>query len=150
MQEQTLGALRETIRKREEKGEPVTRLLLNYHQRFSLPFGTLVFCTLAIPLSLLSQRAIRYTGFSLSILVVLLYYVFMQIGTGLILSGSVPVVLGAWLPNLVLGALGIYLLWKKAAEKPTRILDGYAQSIQWIQDVIRKRVQTDGHTKRSA
>jgi lipopolysaccharide export LptBFGC system permease protein LptF len=103
-----------------------------------MPLGTLVFCTLAIPLSLISQRSVRYTGFSLSIVVVLCYYVFMQLGSGLILAGKIPVILGAWLPNIVLGLLGVYLLWKKAEEKPTRILDSYANSIQAIQETLQR------------
>jgi lipopolysaccharide export system permease protein len=138
MQELTLGELDEKIRETSEKGEDTRKLLLNYHQRFSMPLGTLVFCTLAIPLSLISQRSVRYTGFSLSIAVVLFYYVFMQLGNGLILAGKIPVMLGAWLPNIVMGTLGVYLLWKKAEEKPTRILDRYAAAIQGGQDLLRR------------
>jgi len=145
-EELTLGGLKERIREVSEQGGDVRRLLMDYHQRFSLPFGALVFCTLAIPLSLLSQRAVRYTGFSLSIAVVLFYYVFMQVGTGLILAKKAPPLLGAWLPNIVLGALGVYLLWKKAEEKPTKILDAYADAVQRIQDAIRKRVQSERET----
>jgi lipopolysaccharide export system permease protein len=138
LQELTLPELKERIRERAEKGEDTRKLLLNFHERFALPFGTLIFCTIGIPLSLLSQRAVRYTGFSLSIGVVLLYYVLLQLGTGLILAGRVPVFLGAWIPNLVLGAFGGYLLWKKAGERPTRILDGYAEVVQHLQDMIKK------------
>jgi lipopolysaccharide export LptBFGC system permease protein LptF len=137
-QELTLPELREKIREQAGKGEAARKLLLNYHERFALPFGTLVFCTLGIPLSLLSQRSVRYTGFTLSIGVVLLYYVFLQLGTGLILAGRIPVVLGAWLPNLLLGSLGFYLLWKKAGERPTRILDGYADVAERFVDRLKQ------------
>jgi lipopolysaccharide export system permease protein len=138
VQELTLPELQEKIREQAGKGEDVRRLLLDYHERFALPFGTLVFCTLGIPLSLLSQRSVRYTGFTLSIGVVLLYYVLLQLGTGLILAGKTPVVLGAWLPNVILGTLGLYLLWKKAGERPTRILDGYADAAERIADRLKR------------
>ena len=137
--ELTLPELADRIRQRSEKGEEVNRLLLNYHERFALPLGTLVFCTLGVPLALLSQRAGRYTGFSLSVGIVLLYYVLLQLGTGLVLTGRLPVFLGVWTPNLVLGVLGVALLWKKAAERPTRILDGYADAVHWLQETIRNR-----------
>jgi len=138
-EELTLGELEDRIRQRAGNGEDVRKLLLNYHQRFALPFGTLVFCTLGVPLSLLSHRAVRYTGFSLSVGVVLLYYVLLQLGSGLVLAGRLPVILGVWIPNLVLGALGGLLLWKKAAERPTRILDGYADAVQRVQEAVRAR-----------
>ena len=138
-QELTLAELRNRIQERSRKGEDVRRLLLNYHERFALPVGTLVFCTLGIPLALLSQRAGRYTGFSLSVGIVLLYYVLFQLGTSLVLTGRVPVMLGVWIPNLVLGVLGVMLLWKRAAERPSRVLDGYANAVQRLQEVLRNR-----------
>jgi len=138
VEEQTLGELEERIRLASERGEDTRKLLINYHQRFALPLGTLVFCTLAVPLSLISHRSVRYTGFSLSIAVVLFYYVCMQLGNGLILTGRIPVMLGAWLPNLVLGALGVYLLWKKAGERPTRILDRYADAVQVLGETVQR------------
>ncbi len=141
VQELTLPELQERIRVRAEKGEDTKKLLLNFHERFALPFGTLIFCTIGIPLSLLSQRAVRYTGFSLSIGVVLLYYVLLQLGTFLILAGTIPVMLGAWIPNLVMGGLGGYLLWKKAGERPTRLLDGYADAVLRLQELLKRRLR---------
>ena len=141
MQELTLPELREDIRKRSDKGEDVRRWLLSFHQRLSLPFGALVLCTLGIPLSLLSQRAVRYTGFSLSIVVILMYYILLQVGAGLVHAGRAPAWLGAWIPNLVLGVMGLYLLWKKAEEKPVKILEWYAQAVQDIQEAISRRIR---------
>jgi lipopolysaccharide export system permease protein len=142
IEELTLPELGAEIRSRAGRGEKVARLQLNYHQRLALPFGALVFCMLGIPLSLLSQRAVRYTGFSLSIVVILLYYVLLQAGTGLVLADGVPAALGAWLPNLLLGALGFYLLRRTAEEKSLGILERYAETIQNLQEAIRRRLRS--------
>jgi len=141
LEELTLPELEARIRAWTAEGKDTKKLLLNLHERFALPLGTLIFCTIGIPLSLLSQRAVRYTGFSLSIVVVLLYYVLLQVGTGLVLAGSVPVMLGVWLPNAVMGVLGVYLLWKKAGERPTRILDVYADAVQRMQEAMKNRLR---------
>ncbi len=141
VEELTLSELRNSIRDRSEKGEDVRRASLSYHQRLALPFGALVLCTLGIPLALLSQRAVRYTGFSLSIVVILMYYVLLQAGAGMVNAGKIPSVVAAWIPNVLLGVLGIYLLWKKAEEKPLKILELYAQAVQDLQDTIRKWTQ---------
>lgn len=142
MEEMTLPELRADIRNRSEKGEDIKRVLLSFHQRLSLPFGALVMCTLGIPLSMLSQRAVRYTGFSLSIVVIMMYYVLMQVGAGLVHAERIPAWLGAWTPNMVLGVLGLYLLWKKAEEKPLKILEGYAQAVQDLQEAARRRLRS--------
>jgi lipopolysaccharide export system permease protein len=141
MEEFTLPELREEIREQQAEGKDVRKLRLNYQQRLALPFGALVFCALGVPLALLSQQAVRYTGFSLSIGVVLLYYILMQAGSGLTFAGRIPALLGAWLPNLALGTLGVYLMWRKAEEKPVRILEAYAQLVQDLQTAIRRRLQ---------
>ena len=70
-----------------------------------------------------------------------MYYVLLQAGAGLVHAGKIPAVFGAWIPNGVLGSLGIYLLWRKAQEKPLRILEGYAQAVQDLQEAVRRWTQ---------
>jgi len=139
MEELDLPELRQEILEGDHDEKEARKLLLNYHQRFAFPFAVLVFCTLGVPLALLSQQAVRYTGFSLSIVVMLLFFVLMQTGSGLAFAGTVPPFLGAWLPNLVLGTIGVYLMWRKAEEKPLKMLDAYAQFVRDLQEAIRRR-----------
>jgi lipopolysaccharide export system permease protein len=139
MEEMTLPELRQEILKGGHELKQERKLLLNYHQRLAFPCAALVFCALGVPLALLSQQAVRYTGFSLSIVVMLLFFVLMQAGSGLTFAGYVPAAVGAWLPNLVLGTMGVYLTWRKAEEKPLRLLDAYAQLVRDIQEAVRRR-----------
>lgn len=140
MEELTMDELRAAIASRSKAGEPTKKYEINYHRRYALPFGALVFCTLGVPLALLSPRAVRYTGFSLSLVVVLMYFVLLQAGSALVETDILPALVGAWLPNIVLGALGVYLLWKKAEEKPLRWLEAYANLVQDLVDWIRRRL----------
>ena len=135
----TLPELRKEILEEPHGEKEAQKLRLNYHQRLAFPFAALVFCTMGVPLALLSQHAVRYTGFSLSILVMLLFFVLMQAGSGLTFAGHIPAALGAWLPNLVLGAMGVYLTWRKAEEKPLKVLDAYAQLVRDLQDALQRR-----------
>jgi hypothetical protein len=77
----------------------------------------------------------------LSIVVMLLFFVLMQAGSALTFSGAVPAFLGAWLPNLILGTMGVYLTWRKAEEKPLKILDAYAQLVRDVQEGLRRRLR---------
>lgn len=144
MEEMTLPELGHKIRSESHDEKEARKLRFNYHQRIALPFGAIVFCTLAVPLALLAQRAVRYTGFSLSIVLMILYFVLMQAGSGLAFAGILPAFLGAWLPNLVMGTLGVYLTWRKAEEKPVRLLEVYAQTVQDLQEALRRRFQARG------
>jgi lipopolysaccharide export system permease protein len=139
MEEMTLPELRQEIMKGGHEEKEGRKLLLNYHQRLAFPCAALVFCALGVPLALLSQQAVRYTGFSLSIVVMLLFFILMQLGSGLTFAGHIPPLLGAWLPNLILGTLGGYLTWRKAEEKPLKVLDAYAQLIRDIQEAVQRR-----------
>jgi lipopolysaccharide export LptBFGC system permease protein LptF len=140
-EELTLPELRRELREGPPSEDEARRLGLNYHQRIAFPFAALVFCTLGVPLALLSHQAVRYTGFSLSIVVMLLFFVLMQAGSALAFSGTVPTFLGAWLPNLVLGTMGVYLTWRKAEEKPLKVLDAYAQLVRDVQEGLRRRLR---------
>jgi lipopolysaccharide export system permease protein len=139
MEELTLPELRKEILEGTHDKKEALKLGLNYHQRLAFPFAAIVFCTLGVPLALLSQQAGRYTGFSLSIVVMLLFFVLMQVGSGLTFSGYIPASLGAWLPNLVLGTMGVYLTWRKAEEKPLKVLDAYAQLVRNLQEAVQRR-----------
>ena len=91
---------------------------LEYHSRLALPFSCLVFTLLAMPLGIQNRRSGKAAGFSLSIGVLLLYYLalsaFRTLGERLILAPA----LACWAPNLVFLMLGVYLFYKTAAEEP--------------------------------
>ena len=139
MEEMTLPELRKKIREGAVEEKKARKLRLHYYRRLALPFAALVFCTLGVPLALLSQQAGRYTGFSLSIVVMLLFFVLMQAGSGLTFGGYIPAFVGAWFPNLILGTMGIYLTWKKAEEKPSKILEAYAQLTRDLREAVHRR-----------
>jgi lipopolysaccharide export system permease protein len=93
-------------------------LLLEYHSRLALPFACLVFALLALPLGIQNKRSGKAAGFSLSIGVILLYYVTLSACKTLGDKGVLPPALACWTPNLLFLMLGVYLLRKAAAEEP--------------------------------
>lgn len=78
-------------------------------QRMSLPFSCLVFGLFGIPLGLRPQRTNTSIGLGLSLVFILFYYVLMTLGRSLGINGVVSPMLAAWLPNIVFGAIGIFL-----------------------------------------
>jgi lipopolysaccharide export system permease protein len=78
---------------------------LQLHRRFSLPAATLVFGLLIVPLFLARAHFSRSGGGLLGILATLVYYGLAQLGDSLVYDGTFGAALGAWLPNVALGAI---------------------------------------------
>jgi lipopolysaccharide export system permease protein len=84
------------------------------YQRYTIPFASLVFALIAVPLGLQPNRTSSSIGFGLSVVIILVYYTVMTISTTLGKGGSIPPVIGAWLPNVLGTIIGLYLLRKAA------------------------------------
>ncbi|MGE0822386.1 MAG: LptF/LptG family permease [Candidatus Binatia bacterium] len=81
-----------------------------WHHRLAYPFASLCFGLLAVPLVLAGQRFSGAAGGVTGLVVTVLYYGLLQLGTGLIQTGATSVVLGVWLPNTTITLLGLSLL----------------------------------------
>jgi lipopolysaccharide export system permease protein len=83
---------------------------LHLYTKISLPFSSIVFALIGLPLGIQPNRSGGSIGFGLSILIILVYYVIMTLGRAMGESGSLPPILAAWLPNIVIGGVGVWLL----------------------------------------
>ncbi len=84
------------------------------HKKFALPVACIVFGLLALPLGYTLRRGGgRSSGFALSVPIILAYWVLLSNGEEAARVGSLPPALSMWLPNLLLGGLGIVFLWRR-------------------------------------
>jgi LPS export ABC transporter permease LptG/LPS export ABC transporter permease LptF len=87
------------------------------HKRFSLPFVCFLFAFLALPLGISTQRGGRTSGFTLSLVIILIYYILITGGEKAAVEGRLPAWLGLWGPNLILLALSFYLFIQESKEE---------------------------------
>jgi lipopolysaccharide export LptBFGC system permease protein LptF len=87
----------------------VLPLRYEYAFRMALPFGCLVFAIVSAPLTVRFARGGSMVGILVAFCVLFFFYDFLVIGQKLALSGAVPPELAAWLPDILFGALGIYM-----------------------------------------
>src|SRR5258706_251367 len=80
------------------------------HKKFSIPFACITFGVLGLPLGITNRRGGKSSGFSLSIAIILFYYVTINNGEALAAAGKIPPFIGMWAANIILLSLGIYLL----------------------------------------
>ena len=114
VEEMSLAQLREHISLKEEEGENVDELLIDYHHRFAIPFASFIFAIVGASLGLQRSRSGSSIGLGFSILIVFIYYILMTVGSALGQSGTLVPWLGAWLQNFVFGVVGFALLFKAA------------------------------------
>jgi len=85
-------------------------MIIELHSRFAFPCATFVFAILALPLGLSNRRSGKNSGFTISILVLLIYYILLSFLQTLAEKGGISPLLAVWLPNLIFLSLGLLLL----------------------------------------
>lgn len=104
-------------------GNPATtsttrlKMQAELHSRFAFPFASIVFAVLAIPLGLQNRRSGKSAGFSISIAILLAYYLMLSLLRTLAERGNIPPALALWLPNLVFLSVGWLLLRMASLER---------------------------------
>ena len=94
---------------------------MQLHEKFSIPFACLSLGLLAFPLGVQSNSLQKSSGFSLGVFFFLLYYFFLAAGWSAGETGNFPPGLAMWLPNIIMGCAGIFLLVRNAKEKPVQM-----------------------------
>jgi len=94
------------------------------HRRLALPFASLVFALLALPLGVSRVRSGKGAGFALSLGIVLAYWLIFTVGLEQAREGRVPVALGIWGANIIVFAWMIvsYLLMRSPSRTPWWVL----------------------------
>ncbi len=80
-----------------------------FMRRLAEPFANLVLLLVALPLSLGWARG-RGVAFGLSLVVTLAWYLLSTVGQFAAQSGTLPVTVGPWIANAVMGGIGLILL----------------------------------------
>ena len=86
-------------------------------KKYALPFVCWIFVLLSLPLGASTRKGGRTSGFTLSILIILIYWTAFTAGVNLSLNGRVSPFLGIWGGNILLGAVSLILFAAMAREK---------------------------------
>jgi lipopolysaccharide export system permease protein len=121
--------------------EPKLRrdMRLEFHRRFSLPFACFVFALAGVPLGIQNQRSGKAAGFSLSIGVLLTYYIILSAGKTLGEREVLHPAAAVWAPNLFFLAFGIYLFRMTAAEQRILLFEIIPGAVKWVRTWLDRR-----------
>ncbi len=135
--EMTLGELRDAIAAKRNTDGDANELLVEFHRKFALPFACLVFGLIAVPLGLQPVRAVRSRGFSVSLALLFVYYLLLTAGETMAEKGTLPPMVGLWMPNAFFTLIGLALFQSAAREKPWGIAGRLGQRLALLR---QKRV----------
>jgi len=109
---------------------------IEFHWRLALPFACFAFALLGLPLGISTNRGGRSTGLVLSVILMFAYYLALVGGTRITGQGTFSPMIGAWLPNIVFMALGVFLLTRADRQHENRVIATLAGGTQWIKSKL--------------
>ncbi len=125
----SLSELLTHISSNKKKDAKFYSALMELHRKFSIPFACFALGILAVPLGIQSKHAKRSFGLVTGLVFFLLYYLMLSAGLVFGKTGACPPALGMWLPDIIMGSLGIYLLAKIEGQQRslTKLLPGFVK-----------------------
>jgi len=136
--EMYLPELKEKIRRTSPNEKKYYNYQIEYYKKFSLPFACLVLGLIAFPLGLQSKVAGRPWAVILGGAVFFIYYLFLSLAFSLGERGTLPPIIGLWLPNIIVGLIGIYLFRLTYLEKELTWLIRLKQAAAWLKEKVKK------------
>ncbi len=92
--------------------------MVELNRRLSIPFACLIFGLLGPALSTRIGKTGRLGGFSLSLTILILYYVLLILGEGLVKAEKLPPFWGGWIPNIVFSVVAILFFYMAYRDWP--------------------------------
>ncbi len=81
------------------------------HKRLALPAACVVFALLGVAFGISNVRTGRSLGLLIGLAITVCYYLLALSGEHAALSGKLPVWLGVWMANIILAALGAFMIF---------------------------------------
>jgi len=120
-EEMSLKELREAIKNASKKDDQFYLTVMELHKKFSIPFSCFALGLLALPLGVQAKSSSRSYGIILGLVFFLFYYILLSAGWVFGEAGIYPPLIGMWVPNIVMGGIGLFLLVRVANERPVRV-----------------------------
>ncbi len=116
--EMNLSELKALIERSDQKDSHYFSAIMEYHKKFSIPFSCIALALMAIPLGIQTQSTRKSAGLGIGLIAFLIYYLLLSAGIILGETGAYPPAVGMWMPNIIMGGVGVYLTVKTANDRP--------------------------------
>jgi lipopolysaccharide export system permease protein len=105
------GQLNDFIRNERMRGSGnLLKFLVEKHSRIAFPFATIILTVIGVSLSSRKVRGGIGLNLGIGITVCFAFILFMQVTTVFATFSNLPPIIAVWIPNVLFGLLGLYLL----------------------------------------
>ena len=98
----------------------ISEYLVEFYKKLAIPFASLAFGVIGVPLGLIVRRGGRMVGLGVGVGLIIIYYVLLTAGERLARANLYPPFLGAWTPDFLVISAGIMLIIRTVREAPIR------------------------------
>jgi LPS export ABC transporter permease LptG/LPS export ABC transporter permease LptF len=109
----TIPELKARMAEKARDGLSLHPEIIAIQQKFSFPVACYVLALLALVVGMHTRREGKFAAFTVGIGVIFVYYAVMFLFENLTKSLLFPAVWARWVPNIVLGGAGLFLLWRR-------------------------------------
>jgi lipopolysaccharide export system permease protein len=113
-----LNIVRRSRQQIEAQQRVMNKYTIEIYKKYSIPVASLAFILIGAPLGVLSKRGGMGTAIAISILLFIVYWAFLIGGEDLADRGLVSPFWAMWGANILIGGVGLYLLYIVVTEKP--------------------------------
>ena len=106
--------INETKKLKKEDIDP-TPLIIEINEKISLAFSCFVFILLGSSLAIITRRREKSVNFGIAFLIVGVYYLLLLGFKSLSLQGHLDPSIAMWIPNIILGIIGVILTYRLCA-----------------------------------
>ncbi len=95
----------------------ISKYEVELYKKYSIPFASIVFIFIGASLGIIIKKKGFGMNISLSLVFFVVYWAFLIAGEEFADKGQLSPVIAMWMPNLVLGLIGIYLFFRTSKEQ---------------------------------
>jgi LPS export ABC transporter permease LptG/LPS export ABC transporter permease LptF len=141
--EMYIADLQKLIDADRRSGGTARQAVMYLHQKFSFPVACLVFAMIGLAMGLHTRKEGKLAGLTLGLVVIFAYYALLEMAEALTKGDHFSPVWARWVPNLALGAVGVWLLWRRERTSGAALAmpAGLDRFLRWL---WRPRVRTAG------
>ena len=111
----TILELKNEINKLKKENIDPAPLVTQIQEKISLAFSCFVFILLGSSLAIITRRREKSINFGIAFMIIGVYYLMLMGSEALSLEGNVSPLIAMWLPNIILGVIGLILTYRLCA-----------------------------------